>query len=56
MGYAQELKAFVECASGKANSQVSVAEMFATMRVIFAIEQSLASGQTVATSTHVSGL
>jgi predicted dehydrogenase len=47
MGYAQELKAFVDCAAGKAQPSVSLSEMFATMSVIFAIERSLASGQTV---------
>jgi len=56
MGYAQELKSFVECASGKASSDVKITEIFATMEVIFAIERSLATGQTVALNTFVSGL
>jgi predicted dehydrogenase len=47
MGYAQELKAFVDCAVGRVTSQVSPTELFATMAVIFAIEQSLATGHTV---------
>ena len=47
MGYAQELTAFIQCVSGKAAPDVSLSEMFATMDVIFAIEQALATAQTV---------
>jgi len=57
MGYAQELKAFIDCAAGKTQPTVSLSEMFATMSVIFAIERSLASGQTVSPlAMHVSTL
>ena len=51
MGYAQELKAFVDCVGGKTVADVSTTEMFSTMDVIFAIELSLATGQAVLTST-----
>ena len=47
MGYAQELNAFIDCAAGKTEPEVSTAAMFGTMDAIFAIEQALASGQTV---------
>lgn len=47
MGYQQELKAFVDSATGKAEVMPSVAALFATMDVIFGIERSLATGQTV---------
>ena len=47
MGYAEELKAFIHCVAGKAQPDVTLSEMFATMDVIFAIEQALATAQTV---------
>jgi len=47
IGYAQELKAFVDCALGKIKPQLSLSEMFDTMEIIFAIEQALATGQSV---------
>lgn len=50
MGYTQELKAFIDCAAGKAEPDVSTTDMFATMEVIFAIERALATGQTVSPS------
>jgi len=51
MGYAEELKAFIHCVSGKAQPDVSLPEIFATMDVIFAIEQALATAQTVSVTT-----
>jgi predicted dehydrogenase len=51
MGYKEELKAFISCAQGKATPEVSLAKMFATMGVIFAIEQALASGQVTSSTT-----
>ena len=50
MGYTQELKAFIDCAAGKAEPDVSTTDLFATMEVIFAIERALATGQTVSPS------
>ena len=50
MGYTQELKAFIDCAAGKAEPDVSTTDMFATMDVVFAIERALATGQTVSPS------
>jgi predicted dehydrogenase len=50
MGYAQELKAFVDCVGGKTVADVSTTEMFSTMDVIFAIEHALATGQSVSPS------
>ena len=50
MGYAQELKAFVDCVRGKTVADVSTTEMFSTMDVIFAIEHALATGQSVSPS------
>jgi len=47
MGYFEELKHFVSCVSGKETLLVSPEEMFATMKTIFAIEQSLATANTV---------
>lgn len=47
MGYAEELKAFIDCVSGNAKPDITLSEMFATMDVIFAIEQALATAQTV---------
>ena len=45
MGYAEELKHFVDCISGQAAPEVSTAEIFETMKVIFAIERALATAQ-----------
>ncbi len=47
MGYSEELKHFSDCILGKTNVLVPPKEIFATMQTIFAIEQSLASGQSV---------
>jgi hypothetical protein len=47
MGYDQELKAFIDCASGTAAAAVTLSDLFSTMGVIFAIEQALATGTTV---------
>ena len=42
-----ELKHFINCISGKETLLVSFEEMFATMKTIFAIEQSLATANAV---------
>jgi predicted dehydrogenase/threonine dehydrogenase-like Zn-dependent dehydrogenase len=47
MGYSQELKAFIESVSGQTEPSLGVADLFATMDVIFAVERSLATGQTI---------
>lgn len=47
MGYAQELNTFIACSSGSAKSSLDLGYLFATMEVIFAIERSLATGQSV---------
>ena len=47
MGYVEELKHFISCVSGKETLLVSTEEMFATMKTIFAIEQSLATANAV---------
>lgn len=49
MGYVEELKNFIHCASGKELPVVSSHEMFATMSTIFAIERALATAQVVTT-------
>lgn len=51
MGYVEELKNFIHCASGKELPAVSIHEMFATMSTIFAIERALATAQVIATDT-----
>ena len=51
MGYVEELKNFIHCASGKELPVVSSHEMFATMSTIFAIERALATAQVVTTDT-----
>ena len=48
MGYTQELQHFTDCITGKTHPLVATNEIFRTMQVIFSIEQSLASAQTVA--------
>lgn len=48
MGYVQELQHFTDCVTGKTSPLVTSHELFRTMQVIFSIEQSLASAQTVA--------
>ncbi len=50
MGYAQELSHFVDIVAGKDQPLVSADEMFATMDTIFAIERSLATGDSVTTA------
>ena len=47
MGYAEELKHFVSCVSGKETLLVSPDEMFGTMKTIFAIEKSLATANAI---------
>ena len=47
MGYVEELKHFTNCVAGKETLLVSPEEMFATMKTIFAIEQSLATANAV---------
>ena len=47
MGYAEELKSFVECARGQAQPTVPTADVFSTMATIFAIERALATAQVV---------
>ena len=47
MGYAEELKHFVNCVSGKETLLVNPDEMFGTMKTIFAIEKSLATANAV---------
>jgi predicted dehydrogenase len=47
MGYAEELKHFVNCVSGKKTLLVNPEEMFGTMKTIFAIEKSLATANAV---------
>jgi predicted dehydrogenase len=51
MGYVEELKHFIHCASGKELPTVSSHEMFATMSTIFAIERALATAQVIATDS-----
>ncbi|MBZ1350152.1 bi-domain-containing oxidoreductase [Alcaligenaceae bacterium LF4-65] len=51
MGYEEELQAFLACSLGKVVPELSLQQLFATMDVIFAIEQSLASGQPVYPAT-----
>jgi predicted dehydrogenase len=51
LGYVEELKNFIHCASGKELPAVSSHEMFATMSTIFAIERALATAQVIATDT-----
>jgi predicted dehydrogenase len=48
MGYVEELKNFINCVAGKVNPEVSAAEMFETMKAIFAIERALATAQVIA--------
>ena len=50
MGYSEELRHFVDTVAGKAQPVVGADEMFATMDAIFAIERSLATGNSVITS------
>ena len=52
MGYGQELKAFIDCAVGTSKPDLSMSEMFATMDIIFAIEKSLATGQSISSSVN----
>ena len=47
MGYSEELDHFKNCLSGKENQIVSMEEIFATMKTIFAIENSLATANAV---------
>lgn len=47
MGYAEELRHFVDCVAGRETPAVGLEETFATMSVIFAIERALASAQVV---------
>ena len=47
MGYVEELKHFTNCVAGKETLLVSPEEMFATMKTIFSIEQSLATANAV---------
>jgi len=47
IGYVEELKHFISCVAGKETSLLSPEEMFATMKTIFAIEQSLATANAV---------
>jgi predicted dehydrogenase/threonine dehydrogenase-like Zn-dependent dehydrogenase len=47
MGYKEELRFFIEAVSGKHSPVETLTEMAQTMKVIFAIEQSLASGQPI---------
>ena len=47
MGYVQELETFIECVAGKLTNSVSLSQSMATMDVIFAIEQSLATATIV---------
>jgi predicted dehydrogenase len=47
MGYTQELKHFVSCAAGDETPTVTLAESFATMDVIFAIERALATATVI---------
>jgi polar amino acid transport system substrate-binding protein len=47
MGYKEELKHFTNCVAGKETLIVSLEEVFATMKIIFAIEQSLATANAV---------
>jgi predicted dehydrogenase/threonine dehydrogenase-like Zn-dependent dehydrogenase len=47
MGYTQELKHFVSCAAGREAPTVTLAENFATMDVIFAIERALATATVI---------
>lgn len=46
MGYAEELKHFVESVQGKTDLQVQLEETLTTMKTIFVIEQALAMGNT----------
>ncbi len=48
MGYAEELKHFVDCVAGNATPEVTTSEMFETMKTIFAIERALATAQVIA--------
>lgn len=50
MGYVQELKHFVSLACGQVSPRRTLQQEVSTMEVIFAIEQSLATGSTVALS------
>ena len=45
MGYAEELSHFIACVKGKVHPTVSVDEIFSTMKTLFSIEASLATGQ-----------
>ena len=47
MGYTEELKHFVDSVAGIIQPEVSVTEMFETMKVIFAVERALATAQVV---------
>lgn len=47
MGYKQELKHFVQRVQGEMESKNAVSEMLITMRTVFAIEESLATGETI---------
>jgi predicted dehydrogenase/threonine dehydrogenase-like Zn-dependent dehydrogenase len=55
MGYTEELMQFVDCVAGRAKQPVPTSELFATMDVIFAIEQSLATGQVVTMKPSCAG-
>jgi predicted dehydrogenase len=47
MGYAQELKHFISCVAGSEIPSVTLADSFATMDVIFAIERALATATVI---------
>jgi predicted dehydrogenase len=55
MGYTEELMQFVDCVAGRAKQPVPTSELFATMDVIFSIEQSLATGQVVTMKPSCAG-
>lgn len=48
MGYGEELKDFIDCVAGKKIPEVSISEMFETMKAIFAIERALSTAQVIA--------
>jgi predicted dehydrogenase len=47
MGYAQELKHFLNCVRGSESPSVSLNDSFETMDVIFAIERALATATVI---------
>jgi len=47
IGYQEEIKHFALCVKGQESISVSLNEAFETMRIVFAIENSLASGKSI---------